>query len=140
VQRVSNIVHKVVQDLLTRADKHDASKTQEPEAPIFEEFTKKLKDVTYGSNEYKSYLDAMKPALDHHYANNRHHPEHFPDGVSGMTLMDLMEMVADWKAASERHNDGNIMKSIEHNTGRFDIAPQLAQILKNTVVALGLKE
>jgi hypothetical protein len=54
--------------------------------------------------------------------------------------MDLMEMVADWKAASERHNDGNIMKSIEHNTGRFDIAPQLAQILKNTVVALGLKE
>ena len=32
--------------------------------------------LTYGSDEYKACLTEMKPALDHHYAANRHHPEH----------------------------------------------------------------
>jgi hypothetical protein len=136
--RVSQIIHWVIMELLKRADSHDKSKTESPEVEVFAEFTAKLKGVTYGSAEYAGYLGAMKPALDHHYANNKHHPEHYPAGVAGMTLIDLMEMVADWKAASERHNDGNILKSIEVNTKRFDIAPQLAQVLVNTVQALGL--
>jgi len=138
IARVGELLHVVVVDLLNRADDHDVSKTEEPEVGIFEVYTQKLKDVTYGSDEYKKYLEEMKPALDHHYAKNAHHPEHNPDGVAGMTLMDLMEMVVDWKAASERHNNGNILKSIEMNTKRFDIAPQLAQVLVNTVKALGL--
>jgi len=136
--RVGELLHVVVVDLLNRADNHDASKIAEPEAGIFEVYTDKLRDVTYGSDEYKKYLGEMKPALDHHYAKNAHHPEHNPDGVTGMTLMDLVEMVVDWKAASERHNNGNILRSIETNTKRFDIAPQLAQVLVNTVKALGL--
>jgi len=140
IRRVGEIVGLVVNDLLARAVKHDASKVEEPEAPIFEEFTKKLKGTTYDSPEYRGFLAAMKPALDHHYANNRHHPEHFPEGVNGMTVVDLMEMIADWKAASERHDDGNILTSIEKNMERFGITPQLAQILKNTVTALGLVE
>lgn len=138
IARVGELLHVVVVDLLNRADDHDVSKTEEPEVGIFGVYTQKLKDVTYGSDEYKKYLEEMKPALDHHYAKNAHHPEHNPDGVAGMTLMDLMEMVVDWKAASERHNNGNILKSIEMNTKRFDIAPQLAQVLVNTVKALGL--
>jgi hypothetical protein len=32
----------------------------------------------------------------------------------------------------ERHNDGNIMKSIATNAERFDIDPQLAHIFENT--------
>ena len=58
---------------------------------------------------------------------------HFPNGIRDMTLLDLVEMLCDWKAASERHQDGNIRKSIEHNAGRFDIPPVLAGILENTV-------
>jgi len=41
---------------------------------------------------------------------------------------------------SERQNDGNILKSIEHNKARFGIDHQLAQILINTVNALGFVE
>ena len=74
----------------------------------------------------------MKPALDHHYAKNKHHPEHYPDGINDMTLVDLVEMFADWKAATMRHNDGNLLKSIEINTKRFNIDKQLAQIFVNT--------
>lgn len=46
--------------------------------------------------------------------------------------MDLVEMICDWKAASERHNDGNIRKSIEHNAERFGMSPQLTRIFENT--------
>ncbi len=138
IHRVCSILHQIVIDLLKRADQHDKSKTESPELEVFSEYTKRLNGVTYGSDEYKQCLSDMKPALDHHYAKNRHHAEHYPDGIAGMTLMDLVEMVADWKSASERHNDGNILKSIELNTKRFDIAPQLASILVNTVKALGL--
>jgi hypothetical protein len=61
-----------------------------------------------------------------------HHPEHFKDGVDDMNLLDIMEMFCDWKAAGERHNDGNILKSIERNADRFGLSPQLVRILENT--------
>ena len=33
---------------------------------------------------------------------NRHHPEYYEDGIAGMTLVDLEEMLSDWEAASHR--------------------------------------
>lgn len=56
---------------------HDRSKLSPPEVSTFVEFTPKLKNSTYGSDEYKQFLADMKPALDHHYSHNRHHPEFF---------------------------------------------------------------
>jgi hypothetical protein len=50
-----------------------------------------------------------------------------------MTLVDLCEMIADWKAASMRHNNGDILKSIEINQPRFNYSDELKQILINTV-------
>jgi hypothetical protein len=112
---------------------HDASKLEPPEKELFDKFTPKLKDTTYGSDEYKGYLAELQVALDHHYAANRHHPEHFEGGINDMTLMDVVEMLMDWWAATERHADGDIYKSLEHNRERFNIDPQLASILKNTI-------
>ena len=99
---------------------------------MFAEYTDQLKNLEYNSEEYKASLAALKPALDHHYATYRHHPEHFADGVNDMNLIDLCEMIADWKAASERQNNGNLIKSIEINAKRFGIDAQLKQILLNT--------
>lgn len=140
ILRVAQILHLFVTKILARADVHDKSKTEPPEVETFAIYTAKLAGVTYGSDEYKKYLEEMKPALDHHYAKNRHHPEHFPEGVKDMTLIDLVEMLADWKAASERHDDGNILKSIEKNAERFGIPPVLCSILVNTVKFLSLVE
>lgn len=58
--------------------------------------------------------------------------EHKPSPLDDMTLVDLLEMLVDWKAASERHNDGNIRKSIEINAEQFQMSPQLTRIFENT--------
>lgn len=65
-------------ELMRRQFTHDRSKLTPPEVSTFTEFTPKLKGSTYGSEEYKQFLTDMKPALEHHYAHNRHHPEMYP--------------------------------------------------------------
>ena len=77
----------------------------------------------------------IKPGLDHHYANNDHHPEHFgAQGISGMNLYQLLEMWIDWTAAVKRHADGNIFNSLMYNKDReeFHMDDQLFNILLNT--------
>lgn len=137
IYEVQCLIASIIKDLLQRCVNHDRSKLVSPEVEAFDEFTGRLASTTYGSSEYKECLAAMKLALEHHYANNRHHPEHYPNGVKGMTLLDVIEMLADWKAASLRHNDGNILKSIDHNQARFGYSDELKQILLNTIQYLG---
>jgi len=78
----------------------------------------------------------MNVALGHHYAKNRHHPEHFARGTKDMNLIDLIEMFCDWKAATMRHNDGNLEKSIEKNQTRFGMSEELTEIFKNTIAII----
>lgn len=132
IKRVNELLIQASGLLLDRAVKHDQSKLESPEKELFDEYTPKLKNITYGSEEYKKCLEGLKPALDHHYANNSHHPEFYPNGIDGFDLFDLLEMLLDWKAASERHTDGDIYRSIQINEKRFNISPQLIQILQNT--------
>lgn len=132
-KEVSRLIRIVCCKLLERADDHDNSKLKEPEASVFREYVPKLSKLTYGSEEYDQSLKEMQVALDHHYAHNRHHPEHHNNGINDMTLVDLVEMICDWKAATAKHEDGDIVKSIDHNVGRFHIMPQLERILRKTV-------
>lgn len=136
-RRVGELMIQVVTEALKRSTCHDLSKTQPPEVQVFDEFTPKLRTSTYGSDEYRGYLDAMGAGLRHHYAVNRHHPEHFPNGVNDMTLVDLIEMLADWKAATERHDDGSLDRSLEIQRDRFGLSDQLASILWNTADRFG---
>jgi hypothetical protein len=136
-QRVGEIMVQVVKEALDRSTCHDRSKTESPEVEVFDEFTPKLKTSTYGSDEYKGYLEAMGDGLKHHYEANRHHPEHFDNGVNDMTLVDLVEMLADWEAATERHDDGDLAKSLEIQRERFGLSDQLVAILRNTAEHFG---
>lgn len=133
ITEVRSRLFMVIKDLLNRAHVHDSSKVVEPELPVFDEYTPKLADSTYGSDEYKSFLVGMKPALDHHYANNSHHPEYYDDGILGMNLLDLMEMLCDWLAATMRHADGDIRRSIDINQERFGYDDQIKRLLLNTL-------
>ena len=135
--RVAELIDPLLSDLDVRAETHDSTKMESPEVETFDEYTPKLRTSTYGSDEYKGFLASMGDGLTHHYAANRHHPEHFPDGINDMNLVDLIEMLADWKAAGERHADGSMARSLEVQQGRFGIDPQLLRILTNTAEHYG---
>jgi len=139
VALVRMLIRVFAVELLKRGEVHDESKLSEEELSIFVKYSPKLKSTTYGSPEYKQFLAEMKPALDNHYAKNSHHPEHFENGIRGMTLVDLVEMLLDWWASTKRHADGDIMRSIDLNERRFNIPPELADILKNTIRTLETK-
>lgn len=134
-------------NLLYRGLTHDDSKLESPEKEIFDEYTPKLKNSTYGSEEYKKFLKEMGKALEHHYKENDHHPEYFSiryksrdgegtpvyKGLSGMNLLQLTEMLCDWYAASQRHSNGDIYKSIEENQKRFGYSDEIKSIFYNTI-------
>ena len=162
IEMVTRFLSVVCRELSERAACHDSSKLGSVEKPVFDVYAPKLRECTYGSDEYKSFLVELRPALDHHYANNRHHPEHFvryecngcfkvfsekPDccdvcgysqfterpRVFKMSLIDIIEMFCDWKAATLRHRDGDFKRSILLNQKRFEISDELTSIFLNTV-------
>ena len=132
IEKVRYYIRMITDRLTTRGVNHDKTKLESPEVELFTEYTPRLASTQYGSEEYKESLAGLKPALDHHYANSRHHPEHFNKGIAEMNLVDIVEMLCDWKAASERQRDGNLLKSIEQNAQRFGYDDQLKQIFLNT--------
>ena len=134
IKRIAYYLHLCKKEIVKKAKFHDYDKLHNKiEKKLFDEYTPKLKNCTYGSDEYKIFLEGLKEGLNIHYANNRHHPEHFEKGIQGMNLLDLLEMICDWKAASERHNDGDIYKSIEINQKRFGYSDELKTIFINTI-------
>lgn len=154
IDKVRANLRNVIMNLHDRADHHDASKLRPPELEMYDEFTPKLRDLVYGSPEYKATTKQMGSALEHHYEHNSHHPEHYENGIAGMSLLDLIEMLCDWKAASERHAkrpqmpaapgradapvyDSNIERSIGLNQERWGYSDELRDILLNTARELG---
>jgi hypothetical protein len=146
IERVRWFIGRVVRNLGERAASHDATKLVEPELTPFNIATPKLAELEYGSPEYRQSWAELRPALDHHFAHNDHHPEHFSNGVRGMSLMALMEMLCDWRAASERVkqrlDDPDKVSSFErglaYNQERFGYSDELADILMNTARELDL--
>lgn len=132
IENVRRFIKLITDKLTNRAIDHDSPKLESPEVEVFTEYTPKLASSTYGSPEYNEFLKGMNVALEHHYAHCRHHPEHFSNGINDMNLVDIVEMICDWKAASMRQNSGNLLRSIEINAKRFGCDAQLKQILINT--------
>jgi hypothetical protein len=132
IGQVSVFINRIALLLIDRVSKHDLSKLETPEVTYFDIYTQRLSGLTFGSDEYKQSLKELEPALKHHYALNRHHPEHFEKGILGMNLIDIVEMFCDWYASTKRHNNGDIIRSIEINQKRFGYSDDLKAILENT--------
>ena len=133
IEKVRKYIKLFTDALTQRGIDHDRTKLESPEAEEFAAVNDKLAKLTYGSDDYnKCIKEELKVALDAHYAKNRHHPEHFPKGINDMNLVDILEMFADWKASSERQDNGNLLASISKNAERYQIDDQLKQILINT--------
>ncbi len=140
IARVAELMTLASWEIARRGREHDQSKFDPVEASPLQE----MQDIIdrdgpapYGSDEYKRRTAMLGPMLAHHYANNSHHPEHYPDGVSGMDLFDLMEMFFDWKAASERGQESAM--SLTTACGKYEMPPMLVSILRNTADRLGFR-
>jgi hypothetical protein len=70
IKRVSELLGEAAMELIRRGNVHDDSKLKSPEKELFDVYTPKLGEAEYGSDEYKGFLEGLKPALDHHYENN----------------------------------------------------------------------
>lgn len=137
IAQVRDRLQDVIDNLELRAQWHDRSKLNEPEKAVFDEYTPKLANTTYGSDEYKQMLEGMGVGLRHHYSVNDHHPEYHQRGVYGMDLIQLIEMLADWKAATMRHADGDLRVSIRQNAARFGYDGAFTDMLVGTAERLG---
>lgn len=132
IKLVQSAMGRAIDHLRRAQEVHDDSKFSPEERPNFERADAALNSVPYLSAEYNRILkEDLGPALEHHYANNSHHPEHYADGVAGMNLMDLIEMLCDWRAATQR-NATCLLESIEDNQERFGYSDEVKSILINT--------
>jgi hypothetical protein len=126
------LINQIINELNIRSLNHDLSKYSDEERPIFQSIV--FTDVKYGTPEYYDRLNLLKEATGHHYEENRHHPEHFKDGLRDMNLIDLIEMICDWMSAAKNYNNtGNIYQSIKIGQKRFGYDDTLKKILLNTV-------
>ncbi len=130
---VQRYLLRTIEDLHRRLVLHDLSKLEPPEREAYDVISQRLRSTPYGSEEYKASLREMRPAIEHHYQHNPHHPEHYENGLQGMSLLDLVEMLCDWKAASLRQpNSLSLRESIAVNQERFKYSDELRQVLLNT--------
>lgn len=139
-KRVFDYMSTISKEVMRRGNEHDLSKYEKEEYPVYEQFTAEFAKHPFGSEGYNKIKEAMASAIQHHYQHNRHHPEHFPDGIEGMNLVDLLEMICDWKSATQNHPEtpGDMGKSLQVAIQKYNISPQLAKVLYNTMRDFGL--
>ena len=133
---VQNNMADILSNFSKRMANHDQSKYSDFELDLV---TGKpsLDRLEYNTPEYKEGLEKVKTAVAHHYAANDHHPEHLPDGVADMSLLALLEMACDWKAAADASPDGSYLKSIQYNVERFRLSNEIQRILTKTGIEMG---
>ncbi|UXN70875.1 DUF5662 family protein [Devosia neptuniae] len=138
IARVRELLGGVAIEMIKRGDRHDASKF----LPIEMEPLERMQAVIdaegpaqFGTPEYKRRTGMLGEMIDHHRANNSHHPEHYPNGISGMDLFDVVEMFFDWKAASERGEDSCMRLGAACD--KYGATGPLRDILYNTAARLG---
>ena len=134
-KRVFDLMAKISQDVMQRGNDHDLSKYDETELPTYARVIEEFEKCPYGSVGYWRAKDSLGDTVKHHHEKNRHHPEHFHNGIDGMNLVDLLEMLCDWKSATQNHPEhpGDMQNSIKIAIEKYKISPQLAQVLYNTM-------
>ena len=133
---VIKIIHGLVSELLQRAAVHDDSKLTEPEVSGFSDNIVKFSEVQtcYLSKVYVNISDQSLTTKQIHWAQNAHHPEYHEAGINGMSLLDIIEMVADWIASCPRYVVlAHAVDMIDKQRERFNIDDQLYSVIINTL-------
>ena len=133
VTEVQENLEEVASELMQRGFAHDRTKFQALEFDAFVSTRDKFKKANYGSKEYQECIDIVKPAVDHHYKNNRHHTGYHKNGIDDMSLLDIIEMLCDWKAAERRSPNKSLEDTLDFAYKKYNIGSQLGKIITNTL-------
>ena len=99
IMTVQSRMRAIARRILNRADSHDLSKFAPDELGGMIEIDAIAEESGLNSPQY---MEAIKgPAIGLHRSRHSHHPEFHSDGIKDMSLLDLIEMVCDWKAANQ---------------------------------------
>jgi len=133
VSEVNENLQDIIQDLSKRGISHDRTKFQDPEYSMFCSTRPEFKKANFGTPEYEAVTKKAQVAVNHHYKHNRHHTGFHENGVKDMNLMDLLEMLADWKAASRRSPDLTFEDSLPRAFKKYNMDEALQQAIRNTI-------
>lgn len=117
--------------LIWRAIKHDYSRYNWVELKYNIDNLDKIRYSKYSSYEWKKLTNKNLPHAINHFKKNRHHPEHFENGVEDMQLIDVVEMVCDWKAAARRRYKKLNKKLYNKTAINYKIDGKLYKIISN---------
>lgn len=118
ISTVQALLRKVANRLLERADLHDLSKLTKDELGGM---------IRISQNKFSSpeYVDALaSPVVKCHWSRNSHHPEHFASGFKDMGVLDVIEMVCDWKVANILHGHLGWEESMDIMAERLHLSIQ----------------
>lgn len=137
IERVRSRLRTVINLLDERMINHDKSKLKDPELSLWKQMDEEPR-YKYGTREYDDKIQRYKHLFELHYSNpnNRHHPEHFINGINDFTLIDLIEMVCDWTAYKDNMRISEAIEMIEKQTERFGYSEEIRNVLTNTIVEI----
>ena len=98
IMTVQLILRTLAREMLNRADAHDLSKLGPDEFGGMIAIDRIADKCGLNSPEYMAALSGG--AIQLHVSRHSHHPEYHVSGVQNMSLLDIVEMVCDWKAAN----------------------------------------
>ena len=138
INNVQRYMTNVIADLLNRSFKHDSSKYDAVEAHTYAKVVPMFKGKVYGTPEHKAVGDMLGDAWKHHEENNDHHTGYYENGINDMSLLSIIEMLCDWKAASLRNPNQIFSESCLLNCKKYGVDEQLTKIIFNTAESLGM--
>lgn len=133
IARVRKHMNTFTQLLNKRAQTHDMSKLEEPELTWWKQMDLEPR-YPYDSEEYHAKVKRWKKVFDHHYKYNRHHPEHYDNGFSEMTLVDLVEMLCDWLGYKDVMTVSEAVNVCDQQMDRYGFSEDLRQVMLNTLI------
>lgn len=131
---VMNLINLIIIELHNRKNVHDDSSLDPSEVEVLAYYSDFIKEDSYINEETLTYMKEIKNVLNIHFQKNRHHPEHFKNGIKDMNLIDIIEMLCDWKTTMAEDED--IISVIKKNKKIYKFSDDLMNILINTATSI----
>ena len=122
-------IDTLTEKLKQRAKTHDASKLKEPELTQYTEAEEKLENFKPGSKSYLTFAQKHHIIFSEHFKKNPHHVEHFKNGFNDMTLLDLIDVLTDWRLDC---GDEDWNKFVDDRKEFYGMDNQVVSIFKNS--------